>query len=772
MQHFKHMQDIANDGEKPDDSYQVNLVVHSDRHADLKKYVFCEDGQFSHIHPYGYLERTLIKAAGHIPQSITLSPCEVHQLYNAMSSACAQDTRLNDLHPEVYFSMCTNGFISRKMVRDFEAKLKGLLQEWAMEDGTTFESVIMALRTVSEPLGKVSEIRFIKENFIPFVQKLQEQNMLPAIVFSYNRSLVSTFFEDATEYYEDMRQNEDSNKENKSERCKRLGKDGDQNGNPKGRKGDIDNRDFRVSRGFRGRNKYEASLNLLHKADTHPGSVRGIGHADEKVVEYVEHRLLGIGYKQDDLFPRGLSLGIGIHHGGLNSKERSAVEMLFRMKLLNLVFATGTLALGIHMPCRTVAVIGDSPFLNPLDFQQMSGRAGRRGFDTEGNVVFMGLNERKMRGLLTGKLPSMVGNFPLNVTMVLRLLLMVSDIRSNSAHSEEVMRDALSRALTLLNCCLVYQTIPELKIQMKHFFAFSTQLLMLQGLLDDEGNPQYLAGIITHLYYHEPGNLAFVYLLRSGALRMLCQPEKDGTISKETQLNVVLVLSYLFAPLILHKRAQNVKYSNSKVVLPPLPPEIKTVLEMYNEEVLCIYDNYFRCVANDCADRLEGDETLPMSGVRIMTEGNFRPSAEGPMTLQRYIVESCEPRAICSLFAALSGHTDRGLYSHHNMISNIHHQVFTDIKVAPIVELDKTYNGYAWDFYNHGIVAAIKKDNRLKQGEDFALLYDFLLMLKVLKVSLSELETVDKNDPVLMTFTIIEENFATSFNKAYNINRY
>jgi hypothetical protein len=104
--------------------------------------------------------------------------------------------------------------------------------------------------------------------------------------------------------------------------------------------------------------------------------------------------------------------------------------------------------------------------------------------------------------------------------------------------------------------------------------------LFLKGLLDDEGNPQYLAGIITHLHYHEPGNLAFVYLLRSGALRMLCQPEKDGTISRETQLNVVLVLSYLFAPLLLQKRAQNVKYNNSKVVLPPLPPEIKTVIEL------------------------------------------------------------------------------------------------------------------------------------------------------------------------------------------------
>jgi hypothetical protein len=32
----------------------------------------------------------------------------------------------------------------------------------------------------------------------------------------------------------------------------------------------------------------------------------------------------------------------------------------------------------------------------------------------------------------------------------------------------------------MLNCCLVYETFPELKHQMKHFFAFSVQFLMLQ----------------------------------------------------------------------------------------------------------------------------------------------------------------------------------------------------------------------------------------------------------------------------------------------------
>jgi hypothetical protein len=96
-------------------------------------------------------------------------------------------------------------------------------------------------------------------------------------------------------------------------------------------------------------------------------------------------------------------------------------------------------------------------------------------------------------------------------------------------------------------------------------------------------------------------------------------------------------------------------------------------------------------------------------------------------------------------------------------------QVFTDVKVVPIVELDKIYNGYAWDFYNHGIVAAIMNDNGLKQGADFSMLHDFSLMLKVIKTSLSELEPVDENDQVLKTFNVVEENFYAKLKKAYEM---
>jgi hypothetical protein len=52
---------------------------------------------------------------------------------------------------------------------------------------------------------------------------------------------------------------------------------------------------------------------------------------------------------------------------------------------------------------------------------------------------------------------------------------------------------------------------------------------------------------------------------------------------------------------------------------------------MYNDEVMDIYDNYFRCVAKGFAEKLGEDVTLPMSGVHIVPEEAFMPSTEGKM---------------------------------------------------------------------------------------------------------------------------------------------
>jgi hypothetical protein len=94
-------------------------------------------------------------------------------------------------------------------------------------------------------------------------------------------------------------------------------------------------------------------------------------------------------------------------------------------------------------------------------------------------------------------------------------------------------------------------------------------------------------------------------------------------------------------------------------------------------------------------------------------------------------------------------------------------QVSTNVKVIPIVELDTVYNGYAWDFYNHGVSVAIRRDNGLKAGDDYCLLHDFLLMLTAIRTSLEELQPINVEDEVLRTFTLVEYNFRGKFRKAY-----
>lgn len=86
-----------------------------------------------------------------------------------------------------------------------------------------------------------------------------------------------------------------------------------------------------------------------------------------------------------------LEAGVAAHHAGLVPAFKETVEELFLRGLIRVVFATETLALGINMPAKTVVLENLSRFtgethevLRPGDYTQLTGRAGRRGIDTQG----------------------------------------------------------------------------------------------------------------------------------------------------------------------------------------------------------------------------------------------------------------------------------------------------------------------------------------------------------------------------------------------------
>ena len=91
-----------------------------------------------------------------------------------------------------------------------------------------------------------------------------------------------------------------------------------------------------------------------------------------------------------------LESGVAAHHAGMVPAFKEATEELFAAGLLGVVFATETLALGINMPARTVVLESLTKFtgethetLGPGDYTQLTGRAGRRGIDTEGFGVVL-----------------------------------------------------------------------------------------------------------------------------------------------------------------------------------------------------------------------------------------------------------------------------------------------------------------------------------------------------------------------------------------------
>lgn len=90
-----------------------------------------------------------------------------------------------------------------------------------------------------------------------------------------------------------------------------------------------------------------------------------------------------------------LERGVAYHHAGLRPVYKEIVERLYSTGLIKMLFATETFSVGVNMPARSVVFDSlakyDGKRVRPLTYreaQQMSGRAGRRGMDDEGNAFY------------------------------------------------------------------------------------------------------------------------------------------------------------------------------------------------------------------------------------------------------------------------------------------------------------------------------------------------------------------------------------------------
>jgi len=156
-------------------------------------------------------------------------------------------------------------------------------------------------------------------------------------------------------------------------------------------------------------------------------------------------------------------LAVGAHHAGQLPSWKIVLERLMTEGLLDAVFATTTVAAGVNFPARTIALLNSDRFngtqflpLDPTEFHQMTGRAGRRGMDHIGFALVIPGRFMEVRHIcrLLGSPPSDVASqIRINFSMTLNLLLshtpsQVEELLRNSFATYRIRQQAENRRAT------------------------------------------------------------------------------------------------------------------------------------------------------------------------------------------------------------------------------------------------------------------------------------------------------------------------------------
>jgi len=138
-----------------------------------------------------------------------------------------------------------------------------------------------------------------------------------------------------------------------------------------------------------------------------------------------------------------LEKGIAAHHAGMLPTFKEVVEELFQRGFVRAIFATETLALGINMPARTVVLEklskwnGESHVtITPGEFTQLTGRAGRRGIDIEGNAVVLwnrDTDSASLAGLASTRTYPLRSSFKPTYNMTINLISQLGATRARTS---------------------------------------------------------------------------------------------------------------------------------------------------------------------------------------------------------------------------------------------------------------------------------------------------------------------------------------------------
>ena len=697
----------------------VDLVVHDERPRPLEFYNYdAYDYKFTEIHPVATLNPNSIDPVSfsHIQN---FSPYQCLTLFRTMRNICnswkeegrAVTSDIEDLlhrfDPEVFFN--SFGLFRRQEFASYGKSMKEALVTMSNQPNNhaflletiqallsdvkkSFESTEKPIiKQDEETLSESDEVStssraerskfkfgsdaWLKDNIIDLVTRLAKEKLLPSIFFSFDRNMCDALVRKIAAHLRTARENS------------QLG-------------------------------------NYFH---LYPSSLEKV--RSEKEIRYSLQSLEQFGDAIPLELREALEVGVAVHHHNCPSDYLTEVERLFRLRCLPIVISTSTLALGIHMPCKTVVMVGHSIYLTTTMFQQCAGRSGRRGYDVKGRVVLYGISQAVANRLLSGVTPKIKGAMGLRSTFLLKMISLLNKaeaINKEKPNDEklQIIKDDLKR---LINKKVFYlgTILENSEIQNKMNFRYILEFLRRNNYLLQDGSLNDFSIFCNLISNYEPSNFLFIHLLKSGSIGSYLQTWKDKL--EETSLRpdekvemlgekLLILMNALFesrklsqwdlsefklqnyySSLSVEEAQQARKNSDQSL----LSDNIISQLKDYNKMLLKIYTTF---VVSYCKNypKETADNILPLSKISF-------PDSAIDSELCNMLRDNKLTYFGTSSFYALSGNDD-SFSSITQLLQGRNHTVILDPSLLPYLELverisqkdDISLSSFALEFLRNG----------------------------------------------------------------------
>ena len=382
----------------------VSVVGCNKRFFNLQRYAFLpEESELVAIHPLGMVTNTDFEDKSVLEKSLQPTPPNIWDFAIKLSKVFD----LKDLEPYTYFNKDCR--ITLDMSNEyFSNLLKRCVEQYKGKNIAKINSLIDSYHQI--------ELKTEDTDLLKLIQTLKKLEKCPAIIFQPNSTSCMRLVRGLAKQIENAEEAEPSYKKTIRDRAKAI---------KKAKKIEKSNEKLKLT--DVPENK---KIKMLLKENPPELEVPDVVPLQEPHEKYVfNNEQLFTAAQVDEwaqdlkkYFPNNgdsyhwliimLWRGIGVYVTGLPDNYLRLVQRLASTKQLSIVFSDNSLVFGVSMPFRTTVLYRDvytPDTLDPMMYHQMAGRAGRRGLDTQGNVVFAGYSFERITDLSVSAVPKIQG---------------------------------------------------------------------------------------------------------------------------------------------------------------------------------------------------------------------------------------------------------------------------------------------------------------------------------------------------------------------------